>query len=312
MIRVGVCFSKEFRKDINPVSHLGVKLPVYLRLLELCRKEGWEAYVLTRRTYKRDGIFKGGWVFRNSKLEAVADPVRIDLVYDRTGGVEFPPSEKEDVIFVNNREFKVLCNDKWKGYQEIGRFMPKTFWVGKRGDLKTILPKIRTDWVVLKPFNGLKGIGVYIGLKDKAQSFSFDRKYPKYIAQEFVDTSKGIEGLISGYHDLRVAIVNNTIVWCHIRTPQKGSFRANVAAGGTLKEISPDELPEKVKEIVGQVSAEFFRKYENPIYSLDFGIEKGRPYIFEMNDQIGFPTWGMKNREVFLRELVNNFKSKLK
>ena len=33
--------------------------------------------------------------------------------------------------------------------------------------------------------------------------------------------------------------------------------------------------------------------------------------IFEINDQIGFPRWEMKNRDIFLKALVLNFKSKL-
>ena len=33
--------------------------------------------------------------------------------------------------------------------------------------------------------------------------------------------------------------------------------------------------------------------------------------IFEINDQIGFPLWEMKKRDLFLKELVKNFKKKL-
>ena len=44
------------------------------------------------------------------------------------------------------------------------------------------------NWVVLKPFNGLKGIGVFIGPKDATKNFRFSEKYKRYIAQEFVDT----------------------------------------------------------------------------------------------------------------------------
>ena len=53
--------------------------------------------------------------------------------------------------------------------------------------------------------------------------------------------------------------------------------------------------------------------YDNPAYSLDFGIGKdGIPKIFEINDQIGFPKWEMKQRDVFLKELVYDFARKLK
>jgi glutathione synthase/RimK-type ligase-like ATP-grasp enzyme len=166
--------------------------------------------------------------------------------------------------------------------------------------------------VVLKPFNGLKGIGIFIGPKEDAMDFKFNKKYRPYIAQEFIDTSAGIAGIASGKHDLRVVIINGKVVWCHVRTPVGESFLANAAQGGNLTEVDYAKVPESVKTIVGKVSKLFLTKFDNPIYSLDFGIgEDGHPMIFEINDQIGFPKWEMKNREFFLTELILNFKRKL-
>lgn len=312
MIKVGICFSREFDPKINPISRIGIKLPVYLKLLELCQKEGWEVYVLTRKTYVGNGIFKGSWLFKgNGKFEGVVNPVRIDLVYDRSGGIKFPPEEDKDTIFVNNREFKILCWDKWKSYQEIGKFMSKTFLIDKKENLSEILSKIKTDWVVLKPVNGLKGIGIYIGPKKDAGRFKFDKNYPNYIAQEFIDTSAGIPKITKEKHDLRIVIVNAKPVWAHFRTPPEGSFEANVARGGTIKEVDYNIVPEKAKKIVEEVSKQFFKKYDNPIYSLDFGFQNGHPFLFEINDTIGFPRPDMYAKDNFLEELVKNFKSKL-
>jgi glutathione synthase/RimK-type ligase-like ATP-grasp enzyme len=321
--KIGVAFSKEFTGN-NPFGHIGVKLPVYLRLLELCRKEGWEVYVLTRKTYKGNGIFEGGWLFENGKFRKINTPIVADLVYDRSAGIKFPPEGDNDIIWVNRRDFKVLCWDKWKAYQEIGKYMPETFWAKKENDLADILPKMnngvpqnnsvphKTKWVVLKPYNGLKGFGVFIGPKEKAVGFKFEKKYKHYIAQEFVDTSDGIDGITNGLHDLRVAIVNAKAVWSHVRVPEKGSFMANAAQGGILTEVDYSEVPESIKKIVGEIAEKFYRDYDNPAYSLDFGIGKdGIPKIFEINDQIGFPRWEMKARDAFLKELVKNFKEKV-
>ena len=113
-------------------------------------------------------------------------------------------------------------------------------------------------------------------------------------------------------HDLRVAIVNNKVVWSHIRVPMEGKLLANSAQGGNLTEIDYEKAPKGVKKIVKDISNRFYKKYDNPIFSIDFGInEKGEPKIFEINDQIGFPKWEMKNRDVFLNALVENFKSKI-
>lgn len=309
MKRFGMCFSRDFEKNDDPLGHIGEKLPVYLRLLELCRKEGWEVYVLTRKTYKGNGIFEGAWLFNGgNKFSVTTKPVKIDLVYDRSGGINFPPdNDKLDVV--NRRNFKILCWNKWLAYKEIGKFMAKTFWVGKGENLPGVLDEIKTELVVLKPFNGLKGMGIYIGPKNKAKKFDLSNK--KYIAQEFLDTSAGIPGIVTGIHDLRVAIANGKAVWCHVRTPMEGKLKANVAEGGTLTEIDYKIVPGSVKKIVDEISKYFYQQYDNPSYSIDFGIEKGKPFIFEINDQIGFPKWEMKNRDNFLKELVKNFKEKL-
>ena len=113
-------------------------------------------------------------------------------------------------------------------------------------------------------------------------------------------------------HDLRIVIVNGKVVWCHVREPVGDSFLANAAQGGNLTEVDYEKVPESVKEMVKKVSKLFLEKYDNPIYSLDFGINKdGTPKIFEINDQMGFPRWEMKNRENFLKSLITNFSDKL-
>ncbi|MBI2066377.1 hypothetical protein HYT60_02650, partial [Candidatus Woesebacteria bacterium] len=188
----------------------------------------------------------------------------------------------------------------------------ETFWVEKEEDLADIIPKIRTQWVTLKPYNGLKGLGVFIGPKEKAVGFKFEKRYRHYIAQEFVDTSGGIPNITPGMHDLRIAIVNAKAVWSHVRVPEKGSFMANAAQGGILTEVDYSEVPESIKKIVGEITERFYVGYDNPAYSIDFGIgDNGVPKIFEINDQIGFPKWEMKQRDVFLKELVKNFKEKV-
>lgn len=310
-INFGICFSKDFIGN-DPLGHIGPKLPVYLRLLELCKNEGWNVYVLTKKTYKGGGIFDGAWIFEDNKFIQARNSVKIDLIYDRTGGISFPPKDELQLKVFNNHDFKVLCWDKWLGYKEIGKYMPKTFWVGDKDGLIEVLPKIKTDWVVLKPFNGLKGIGIFIGPKREAGKFDFIGKNPKYIAQEFLDTLNGIPGITSGLHDLRVAIVNQKVVWSHVRVPASGTFKANAAQGGNLIEVDYERVPESIKSIVRDVIPRFYRKYRNPSYSLDFGMGRdGIPKIFEINDQIGFPQWDMKARDVFLKELVESFKSGL-
>lgn len=306
-----MCFSREFT-GVTPLSHIGRKLPIYLRLLELCKNEGWEVYVLTRKTYKGDGNFDGAWLFNKGKFERIEKSVKIDLVFDWVGSLLFPPKNGDELKVVNTREFKELTCDKWKAYQILKENMPKTFWVGEIQNAKELLNEIKTDNIVLKPFDGLRGRGIYIGQKENLEGFIPEKSDTKYIIQEFVDTSNGIPGITPGKHDLRIVVINGEVVWCHVRVPKEGTYLANAAQGGNLTEVDYDLVPISVKRIVKTISKEFYKKYDNPMFSLDFGIGKDRiPLIFEINDQIGFPKWEMKNRDVFLKALVSNFSSKM-
>jgi len=94
----------------------------------------------------------------------------------------------------------------------------------------------------------LKGLGIFIGPKKEALNFEFPLKFKKYIVQEFIDSSGGIPKIASGIHDLRVAVVNMKPVWCHVRIPPSGSFKANAASGGSLIEVDYNLVPKSVKK----------------------------------------------------------------
>lgn len=308
--KVGIVYSKELQGN-TPLAHIGSKLPVYLRFLDMLKDAGWDVYILTRKTYLDKGVFNGGWLYQKEKFILKKEKLKIDLIYDRTGGIDFPP-EDDSLKVTNPRNFKILCWDKWATYQEIGQYMPKTFLVNSEKDIEPVVAQLKTNIVVLKPFNGLKGLGVFIGDKKNALSFKFPDKFKKYIMQEFVDTSKGIPGIAAGRHDLRVAVINGRAVWCHVRTPKEGNLIANAAQGGTVTELSYRRVPITVKKVVGEISNYFFQKYGNTIYSIDFGIDSdGKPKVFEINDQIGFPRMEMSTKDNFLNGLIENFKNKL-
>lgn len=309
--KVAMCFSRSLEEGCF-IDQIGAKKPVYLRFFEFGCQEGWEMYVSSKKTYRRGGVFEGAWHFNDGKFSLIKETLKIDLVYDRVTGLSFPP-QGDRLLIVNRPDFKKLCYDKWSTYQKLSRFMPKTVWVGDKTGLGKALDQITTERVVLKPYNGMKGLGVYIGPKEEAKSFKFDAGYQQYIAQEFAETKAGVNGITSGRHDLRVVIANGQVVWCHVRTPAEGMLKANVAQGGDIKELDYEsQFPTSIKKIVEQIAPDFYRDYDNPIYSIDFGMAENGPVIFEINDQIGFPLWEMKSRDNFLKAHISNFASKLK
>jgi glutathione synthase/RimK-type ligase-like ATP-grasp enzyme len=316
MRKIGICFSKKFQ-GTSPLIHVGGKLPVYIRFLKLCQNQNWQVFILTRREYQGKGIFAKSWLFEKNKFRQFREPIKIDLVYDRTGGLNFPSKKDSGVIYVNQRNFKVLCWDKYRAYKylsnkKIGYFMPQTFRVDNKFNLKLTPEVLKGEKVVLKPNNGFGGAGIFIGKKKDALGFKFPKKYKNYSIQEFIDTSCGIPKLVKGVHDLRTVIVNNKIVWSHIRTPSDNELITNLAQGGKIKGIDVSRIPQSIKGIVKKISKLFFEEFDNPVFSLDFGMTKNGPKIFEINDQIGFPGWQMKARDKFLNELIKNFKIKLR
>lgn len=308
--KVGIVFSKP--KDMaDPFALMGAKRPVYEELAGKCLKRGLEMVIVSTKGYKGSGEFDWYYEIRSGKVTFQDKPIKLMMAYDRSGGFRFPVVGDSFKV-VDNLEFKKFSWNKWEAYKTLGEWMPKTVWVGKKASLKKSLLEIKGDLVVLKPYNGLKGKGIYIGSKEESESFEF-LEARDYLAQEFVDTKQGIFGITTGTHDLRTVIINGKIVWSHVRTPPVGEYRANVAGGGSLTEVDVKLIPESVKYIVQKVSKVLYSRFDNPIYSVDFGLdEQGNPYIFEINDQMGFPRPGMRATGLFLDEMVANFLSKIK
>lgn len=302
MSNIGIIFSKP-KYFGDPLSIMGLKRPVYEELIIKCKKENMECFIVSTKGYFGDGVFEWYWEAGNGKTKLIEKQAKLDLGYDRSGGISFP-IENDNFKVVDNLDFKKFAWNKWEAYQLLSEFMPKTY-------LYKDLKKVETNWVVLKPSNGLKGKGIYIGPKEDAYKFTL-LGGRNYIAQEFVDTTKGVPGLTSRAHDLRVVIINGKAVWSHIRIPPVGQYKSNMAGGGSLEEIGLEKIPESVIKVVQKVSKVLYNRFDNPIYSIDFGItEKGKPYIFEINDQIGFPKPEMINKDNFINEMILNFKSKL-
>jgi len=292
---------------------MGEKTPTYLQFIKLLAKGGIETEVVCTKDYLGQGFFAS--VRGKNEAPTTSRPGysakrdKFDIAFDRSGGTVFPPCG-DSLRTVDCREFKLLAWDKWSAYEILKRYMPKTF-ILDAGKLPETLEKIKGDNVVIKPVGGLGGKGIFIGSKKDATAFVL-KPAGKYIVQEYIETGAGIPGITTGPHDLRVVVLNKKIVWSHYRTPPAGSLKANVATGGSLNEVSIKMIPENIAEISEKIAEEFYEKYDNPLFSVDFGVDReGTPYIFEINDQIGLPRPDALGKDLFLKELVANIRSKI-
>ncbi len=278
----------------------------YTDFFRLAEKYFSVFYVRDKKRHLGQGVFKQGYRFQQGKFIPYNAKIYARVVYNKTtlysnGGKNWDVVNKWNL-------YKITFN-KYRSYQLFKQYMKPTYRIRNKAQFLKTLPKIKTDWVVYKPNRGAEGKGIIIGPKKtvakKLANFKLDRSKYKFrrgaydgLLQEFIDTSGGIPNLHHTYHDMRILIMNGKIVQTYIRIPKKGSFLANVARGGALKEIPIKKVPRSAKSIALKIDTKL-KKYGARVYAIDFGFEDGKPYLFEINPQPGlpYPSWHMYYRK---------------
>jgi glutathione synthase/RimK-type ligase-like ATP-grasp enzyme len=285
----------------HPIGRIGKKLPSYMRLLDDLSRSA-ETYIsIGYDNYLGNLKFKNPFKYKDGKFTQIEKIIQADAVYDRSAKMSFPDiSEKSNTKVVNSNGFKNFSNSKWKLYLVIPEVCPKTINVENNNEFRQELDKFPVGKkIVAKPHNKFGGKGIYIGDKHDLAKIKIEEPY---LLQEFIDTSEGIPNVCIGNHDLRVVVINKKIVWATVRKPAPGSLLANVSQGGNIEEVNIKDLPSSIYPIIDRLTKLFEKKYDNPLFSVDFGFQSGKPYVFEINDQIGFPLTDMKNN-TFIKEL---------
>ncbi len=301
--KIVVFFGKD-RNCVDPFADFGKKRAVYHQLFKRGLERGLEMYLASgRESYLGSLDFQNPWLYTGISFEKKSGTFSFDAVFDRSGGLRFPSSEISNKV-LNGITFKQLCYNKNLTYALLSDFMPKSYTVRNDDELQRALQNFSADELaVLKPVAGFGGKDILI---DFPKNLLPTEIHGEYTLQQFIDTKNGIPGIMTGHHDLRIIIVNGEIVLCHVRTPKAGSLLANVAQGGAIKEISLSAIPQTVLDVVSKVSAIIDEKFNKPIYSIDFGIADGKPYVFELNDQIGFPSEDMENADIFIEKILDS------
>lgn len=254
--------------------------------------------------------FQGGYKFQDGRFLDNKEDIRADIVVDRTLGFGFPTEDKDlEGKVINSYRFKRMAGDKYEFARYLPEYAPKTTLISSRGGLeKALSPLSGEDLMVLKPKTGHKGIGVLVG--SKAELLKAEIKYP-ILLQEFIETGGGFNGH-SERHDIRLVILNGKIVHSFARLATSDPYRANISQGGSYIELSYNEIPELVKQTAEKVAEKIKKEFDNPFYSMDFGITKDRVIIFEFNSKIGLPESDKKNFPIFKEEFLRTIKEKLR
>lgn len=298
-------FNKE-KLPPDPFEDFDKKRTVYYDFFRCGVAAGFDMFLASREKNYLGGLkFKDPIFFNGKNFEKTKKTIIADAIYDRSGGLKFP-SKKISPKVLNSITFKSLCYSKNKMYRHIGDFMPKSFKIKNQKDFENkikFFPK--NELVVIKPSAGLGGKGIIIDTPSHILASNFIIK-KESVLQKFVDTSSGIKGITKGRHDLRIVIVNGKIIYACLRTPKNNTYLANVAQGGKIQEIPLSKLSPIIKRCIVKIKKVLDKKFNFPIYSIDFGIEKEKPFVFELNDQIGFPSAYMKSYPLFTKTLIQS------
>ncbi len=293
--------------DIRPFDY-GKKNKTYEKIFDKLIALDTDTYFArTVASYHpQERSFLASWKYvGNGNYEVIKEEIVPDYVWDRSGTSQFPPDDMTNVL--NIRDFKLLVNDKWATYEKISKFMPLSALIESVDDIGNALKMFSNDdWVIIKPATGMKGNNVKKikpELNDIIQAFK--EIGSKSVLQAFVDTSGGIPEVCDGIHDLRIVYLNQKIIWSAYRVPSNDDFRANVALGGIIRELPKEKIPPEVIAIGHEIGSKLSDDYDRPLFSIDFGIGRHGPIIFELNDTIGLPQPDVNSIEEFTTQVAN-------
>lgn len=316
MKKVLILFGKSKWRKSRPFENKDYQYS-YEYFYTLCKKSGIQMYRASYEWYDyKKNIFKYAWIYedKNAQWRRVFN-IKPDLIFDKTKARLEIYYMKELISqkyqFINNLEFTQIIDNKFLNALLFEKWSKKSWLVNSREELTTVLPKIKTSRIVLKPLAESGGKDVLILRKKK--SYEKVRAGKLWLVQEFIDSSSGIPGFSKGYHDLRLVFVNDKLLYALMRQPAKGKLLANLAQGGSLRIVPLDKIPKSVYPIIGQAN-QILETFNPRIYSIDLMFDKKKkPWVVELNSMPGlyFTPEEKPYMVKMYREMLKVFKKKL-
>ncbi len=245
-------------------------------------KKGINLIVINQQNiYVGNGQFFGFWEpcdnYRFKKINKLIKPA---LIFDK-GHIDFNDGF---LAFFNNHDFARLGRNKYTQSVIAEKFVPCTQLVCSEKDYTKVLKKIRTEKIVAKPLDKNGGNGVALYNRDNI----YDNQTFPVIMQEFIESEGGIDGMISGRHDIRLYIVDGNVAMCSIRQPAKGNWLSNTHQGGSIRFYRKSQINSELLKFAKPI-IEKFDNMGGKFYSIDFMCSGNNWYMVEMNDRPGMP-----------------------
>lgn len=221
----------------------------------------------------------GQWKWRSN--------IQPDLIYDKTSYfIKKTLQEKRKHIaqqypLINPLELSKILSDKWETYQLFSQYSPESILLKNSDDFFRI-QSLPSKKIIIKPTTGSGGAGIFVCDK---KTLPQDLPLPCMV-QEFIEAGS-VGNFVSGPHDLRILIREQTPFYAFLRIPSSGSFIANLSRGGRILPIPLEQLPKKIEALV-EYSTQTLSSYSPKLYSLDCLFDKqGIPWILELNSRPG-------------------------
>lgn len=252
-------------------------LASYLELADALARRNVETYIVKDdRFYLGGNRFARGWRLEGGKAVLFSSPVEADLLFCKDSS--FKPDAQTRVV--NAKAFDDLCNDKKKVAALFPEWSAKTITVETAADVDAAFAAIPSQTIVVKPLNAFGGEGVFIGKREEARC-----RVPGFpcLAQEFIDTSDGIPGVTETFHDFRMIVADEEVIFSFIRTPRRGSLVSNFALGGWMTPIRPASRPREALDLCAAVDKRL-RGFGHRIYCVDCARDiSGAWKLIELN-----------------------------
>ena len=214
--------------------------------------------------------------------------------------------ERAGYTCANSRECMETCSDKYRTalrLAEVGLVTPTTVLIPDEDSAKIAYEKLNTTYpVILKTISGTKGVGVLFVESEKSLESMVQLLYKvdeeiSLILQVYIKTDQ----------DVRVMVLNNTIVGAMKRNIVKGDFRSNVHLGAKVEKY---ELTDREKEDCIRAA----KAVNGTWVGVDFIAAKDRdkdgPYILEVNSSPGTNGFDEATGKDITKLVLENFKNK--
>jgi hypothetical protein len=291
----------------------------YIHFFNLANRRGHEMLFASAEDFLPDGTIRGQWVPDGEEWVPVAEPARLDMVFDKLGGIDplfngvIERAIDLQIPVFGHYGLNRFVGDKWACYEAFSDHMALTRLMDSRRD--TIEEQIDTffemmdavyaqhdEVAVIKPRWGWESRGLYLLARRPegvtVHTLSGDHvRHPDhiehvldsveanpYVIQAWVNTTQGIPeiGLQTERHDARFVFV--------ITEPGTATFlQAYVKTPQGMLYYPVESFPRPAFELFEAVAEIVAQRFPYGIFCVDIMRDiSGGWFVTELNDQVGF------------------------